>query len=47
MTRMLALSGQLHAHRGPYVAGLSVPAERSRRIGRARERAAWRRELTR
>jgi len=45
--RMLALSGQLHANRGPFVGGLSIRPARSRRIGRARERAAWRREVAR
>jgi len=42
---MLSLSGQLHAHRGPCVGGLPIKARLSRRIGRARERAAWRRDL--
>lgn len=38
--RMLALSGQFYAHRGPLVGGLPIRARRTRRIARARERAA-------
>lgn len=42
--RMLSLSGQTYCRRGPLVGGLLLKARRSRRIGRARERAALRRE---
>lgn len=45
MARMLSTSGQCLAHAGPLVYGLPVKPRRSRRIGRAREERAWRKEM--